>query len=378
MIFSHMSALPFEELRALVLLNAAGLYRGLAKEFERGRTPREVLNAVSLPEGVRLNLRDASREINQCRQKGIRLLSWFDTEYPPLLRNIPHPPVLLYMKGGIVKGDGPALGVVGSRHPSIYGMNQAKAFSSELASAGLTIISGFARGIDAYAHEAALEIESGRTIAVLGCGLDVDYPRGHKGLFHRIEQRGALVSEYPLGTPPYKENFPKRNRIISGLSLGVLVVEAHSKSGSLITADFALEQGREVFAIPGSIESFTAKGTHNLIREGAVLADSPSVILEELFYPLKEMRAPLFSSRSAEDIRKRARTESKRPSNQFHSREQRAGHRKMFKMLKTQPLTSEELTRELRMAPHQLSGLLLELEIEGAIHKGVDGKFRLK
>jgi DNA processing protein len=205
--------------------------------------------------------------------------------YPELLANIPDPPLLLYIKGRVELLSAPGLAIVGSRNASTQGKANAGAFAEALSGAGLCIVSGLALGIDAAAHEGAIRgarHARGSTVAVIGTGPDIAYPSRNRALFERIAQEGCVVSEYPVGTPPLPGNFPKRNRIISGLAAGVLVVEAAAQSGSLITARQAAEQGREVFAIPGSIHAALAKGCHLLIREGAKLVDTAADVLEAL------------------------------------------------------------------------------------------------
>jgi DNA processing protein len=208
-----------------------------------------------------------------------------DSDYPQALLNIPDPPILLYVKGRLDLLNRPALAVVGSRSATPQGIHNAEAFAKSLSDAGLCIISGLAHGIDAAAHRGALRGQgknSVSSIAVVGTGLDKVYPAANRELAHALAQQGALVSEFPLGTPPLAANFPRRNRIISGLSLGCLVVEASLQSGSLITARLALEQGREVFAIPGSIHAPQSKGCHALLKQGAKLVETAHDILEEL------------------------------------------------------------------------------------------------
>lgn len=209
-----------------------------------------------------------------------KLLTRFSTDYPEFLSRIPDPPPVLYLKGDPSLLHRPQLAMIGSRNPSGGGRRNARMFASELARAGLTITSGLAMGIDAESHKGALG-HLGSTIAVLGTGIDRIYPAMHKEIFHHVAEQGLLVSEFPLGTPPLKMNFPRRNRIISGLSMGVLVVEAGLKSGSMITARYALEQGREVYAIPGSIHNPVARGCHKLISEGARLVEKAGDIFEE-------------------------------------------------------------------------------------------------
>ena len=211
---------------------------------------------------------------------GIRLCSIADKEYPQLLRNIFEPPPLLFYRGNI-HGDSLYLAVVGSRHSTPYGRNVAHSFSEKLSRAGVTIVSGAAKGIDTAAHEGALTAGAG-TVAVLGCGVDVAYPIENTQLLDHIISAGCVISEYPPGTPPIPGQFPARNRIVAGMSVGVLVVEAAVKSGALITADIALNENRDVYAVPGSVFSNASRGTHRLIQQGARLIGSAEDILDEL------------------------------------------------------------------------------------------------
>ena len=226
----------------------------------------------------RLNL-DA--ELEAVLAKGISVLTWEDESYPKLLSPIPASPPVLYVQGALKPEDDWAVAVVGTRHASSYGREAAADLAAGLARNRITVVSGLARGIDGIAHRAALDA-GGRTIAVLGCGLDTIYPPEHTRLARDIVANGALVSDYALRTKPEARNFPARNRIISGLSLGVLVVEGADDSGSMITADFALEQGRDVFAVPGSIFAPRSQGTNRLIQQGAHIVTGVQVILEEL------------------------------------------------------------------------------------------------
>ncbi len=204
-----------------------------------------------------------------------------DIDYPQALLNIPDPPLLLYVKGRLDLLNRSALAVVGSRSATPQGINNAEAFAKSLSDAGLCIISGLAHGIDAAAHRGALRGQGG-SVAIVGTGLDIVYPAANRELAHALAQQGTLVSEFPLATPPLAANFPRRNRLISGMSLGCLVVEASLQSGSLITARLALEQGRDVFAIPGSIHAPQSKGCHALLKQGAKLVETAQDILEEL------------------------------------------------------------------------------------------------
>jgi len=215
-------------------------------------------------------------------EKGNQLLTLADAAYPRSLLEIADPPLVLYVKGDPALLARPALAMVGSRVPTAQGEANARAFAGSLGAAGLLIVSGLAQGIDAAAHRGALAVEGGSTIAVIGTGIDRIYPAVNAALAHEIAARGVILSEFPLGTPPARWNFPRRNRLIAGLSLGVLVVEATLESGSLITARLAAEAGREVFAIPGSIHWPQARGCHRLIREGAKLVETAEDVFEEL------------------------------------------------------------------------------------------------
>ncbi len=224
---------------------------------------------------------DLDRELQQIAAVGAQVLTWESPGYPRLLREIADPPPVLYVKGAITEEDAWAVAVVGTRRASAYGRQVTRQLTTALARSGITVVSGLARGIDGEAHRAALQA-GGRTIAVLGCGIDRIYPPEHRKLAGEIIARGALVSDYPLRTPPEGPNFPPRNRIISGLSLGVLVTEAGVRSGALITAGYAGEQGRDVFAVPGSILMRGSAGTNALIQDGAKVVLRPEDILEEL------------------------------------------------------------------------------------------------
>lgn len=224
---------------------------------------------------------DIKEELGLIKKHGVKVITFLDEDYPKNLKNIYAPPVVLYVKGEILPQDDIAIAIVGSRLASFYGIQTAERLGFELASRGITIVSGLARGIDSSAHKGALKAK-GRTLAILGSGIANIYPEEHKTLAQKISESGALISEFPMMTIPDKGNFPKRNRIISGLSVGVVIVEAAEKSGALITSDIALEQGREVFAVPGKIDSITSRGTNKLIKQGAKLAETADDILEEL------------------------------------------------------------------------------------------------
>jgi len=268
--------------------NVLGL--GLVRAFGSPRAVFEAGERTLQSAGVRREVRAALRRFDRWREvdaqlarldrSGGRLVTWDDASYPETLREIHDPPLFLYVLGELIAGDGCAVAVVGSRDASPYARHMTAVISEGLASRGITVVSGLARGVDAAAHEAALRA-GGRTVAVLGSGIDVVYPSEHHRLHMRIARTGAVVSEYPMGTQPDAENFPARNRIISGLSLGTVVVEATERSGSLITAQYAVEQGREVFAVPGPVGART-RGTHQLLRQGAALAEDADDVLREI------------------------------------------------------------------------------------------------
>jgi len=223
---------------------------------------------------------DPCKEIEAAASCGIRIIGLGDPDYPALLKAIYDPPLVLYVKGDLLESDALAVAIVGARQSSYYGQAQARKLARDLTARGLTIVSGLARGIDASAHEGALEAH-GRTLAVMGCGLDTIYPPEHDDLAERITHSGTLISEFPMSTRVDKAGFPKRNRIIAGLSAGVVVVEGTRRSGAMITARCAGEQGREVFAVPGKIDSPLSQGPHALIRDGAKLVASADDVLEE-------------------------------------------------------------------------------------------------
>ena len=287
-------------------------------------------------------------------QPGNRILTLADADYPQALLNIPDPPILLYVRGRAELLNRPALAVVGSRNASAQGQANAERFSAALSGAGLTIVSGLALGIDAAAHRGGLS-HPAATVAVIGTGADRIYPARNRELAQRIVAQACLISEYPLGMPALAANFPRRNRIISGLARGVLVVEAAERSGSLITARMALEQGRDVFAIPGSIHSPLARGCHQLIRQGATLVESSDDILDEIgawFAP-----APVDT-----------------PVN-VPARE-RAPEHALLCSIGHDPIHADALRERTQLDAATISAQLLELELQGRIEMLADGKWQ--
>jgi DNA processing protein len=256
--------------------NVEDAWRAPELELQRVLDERSVESLVSTRR--KLSLDD---EMERIGRKGIDVLAIVDPAYPRLLAMIPAPPPVLYVRGQILPEDDLAIAMVGTRRSTSYGREVASRIAAGLSEAGATIVSGLARGIDAAAHSATLKA-GGRTVAVLGSGVDIIYPAEHHGLAERIIENGALVSDYPPGRKPDAPNFPARNRIISGLSLGVVVIEAPNRSGALITVDFAADQGREVFIVPGSVLSDNSAGCHRLLRDGARLVTCADDVLEDL------------------------------------------------------------------------------------------------
>ncbi len=273
--------LTVEQLSAALALagDPAGVLGLSAARLHESGWPAAAIAWVAAPDRHKVD-----RDRRWLESGAARLVSCMDVDYPPLLREAGHAPAFLYVRGDTGVLASAQLAIVGSRNPTAGGRSDAREFARYLAAGGLTITSGLALGIDGAAHRGALDA-GGRTIAVCGAGLDIVYPREHEALAHEIAASGALVSEFAPGVPPLPAHFPQRNRVISALALGVLVVEAARRSGSLVTARHALDQGRELFAIPGSIHNPLARGCHQLIRSGAKLVESAPDILEELKIP---------------------------------------------------------------------------------------------
>lgn len=300
---------------------------------------REIKSFKHPPEEIR-------DEVKKIRDKGVRLIHLNHPDYPERLKNIVDPPLYFYMKGCIRPQDYNAIAIVGTRRPTVYGRKVAEMLATEISSTGFTIVSGMARGIDSFAHRAALKA-GGRSMAVLGCGIDVVYPRENSHLLADIEGSGAVISEFPMGTGPEKKNFPQRNRVISGLSLGTVVIEAAEKSGSLITARFALEQGREVFAVPGNINSPVSTGTNNLIKEGAKLVASTKDILEEFRQLLTHELKHGIKDNSVNNVCLSGDEEN------------------IYRILAIEPKHINQIIIESGFGPQRVMQILLDLEIKG-------------
>jgi DNA processing protein len=303
------------------------------------------------------------KDIGWLQEADNKLLCYRDSDYPRRLGEISDAPVLLFARGDPEFLSQPQLAIVGSRNPSRDGRALAREFAAYLASYGLTITSGLASGIDGAAHLGALDA-GGATIAVAGTGLDRVYPARHRKLAHRIAENGVLLSEYPPGTAPIPSNFPRRNRIISGLSLGTLVVEAALRSGSLITARAALEQGREVFAIPGSIHNPLARGCHSLIRQGAKLVETGEHILEEL----ADLLSPCESQRLVESDR----TPQQETEN---TRTREKEYRQFLDLMGYDAVSVDQLVQRSGLTPQEVSSMLLVLELDDYLVSSAGGRY---
>jgi len=327
--------------------SAAAVFAADRAEWGCLDLPGAALDYLSAPDWRRVEA-----DLIWLEQSGNHLLALADPRYPPLLRQIAYPPPLLFVHGDPNCLRTPQLAIVGTRNPTPLGRETAHRFAQHLAEVGMLVASGLALGIDTAAHQGALASSTGRTIAVMGTSLDRVYPAKNRDLAHAIAERGALVSELPTGTPAVAGNFPQRNRLISGLALGVLVVEAAARSGSLITARLALEQGREVFAIPGSIHNPLAKGCHTLIREGAKLVETAADILEELG-----------SLAAAGAIESPAETASETVSSGVDSLDEE--YRRLLEAMGDEPCGIDLLIERCGLTAEVVSSMLLILELGG-------------
>ena len=332
-------------------------YMSSLTELEGSGLPAVVCQAIFSQKG----LKEAEKGIEAAVKADCRILSYDSEAYPPLLREIPDPPLVLYVRGSVEVLSKHSLAIVGTRHPSAYGLQVARRLARDLAERNLVVVSGLARGIDSAAHHGALEAH-GQTVAVQGRGMDGIYPAENKRLAEKIMQSGAVISEFPLGTGPTPENFPIRNRIISGLSLGVLVVEASEYSGSLITARLATEHNREVFAVPGNITTAQSFGPNHLIKQGAKLADQWMDIVEE-FPP--EVRAQLLPPEEASGGDAQT-TGSSTLFEQSLTPEQK----KVFETLRVdEALFVDSILGSVTLPQAQVMQVLLELEMNGLIRQ---------
>ena len=325
--------------------------------------PEETVAAISRPDEKRIE-----SDLKWLSQPNHHLLCWDDDDYPALLRRITGPPAALFVDGDPGCLWQPQIAVIGSRNPTSGGLEHARDFAATLARQGMTITSGLASGIDSAAHTAALDAGA-KTIAVNGTGLDKVYPASSRGVAERIRAQGAMISELPLGSPPKRRHFPSRNRIISGLSLAVLVIEAGLNSGTLITARKAAEQGRDVFALPGSLHNPMAKGCHRLIREGARLVETTANILQEL--------GPLAAELQLE-IRQQLK-QINQISNQATGLNQDLlkdpDYKLVWKNLGFDPIPIDSIIEQTGLNANEISSMLLMMELKGMVRKHASGRY---
>lgn len=377
----HWAAMDDEELTGwLTLLRAPGLgAAGMRALIEQAGSARAacvgirglraragldppVVDWIERPDRARLDA-----DLAWLAQPGHRLLRCTDADYPPQLEAVAQPPPALFVAGDAALLLGPQVAIVGARSATAQGLATARDFARTLGLSGLTITSGMADGIDGAAHAAALAAGAA-TVAVVGTGADLVYPRKHRGLAENIAEHGAIVSEFPLGTEARPAHFPRRNRLIAGLALGTLVVEAGLQSGSLITARLAAEAGREVFALPGSIHNPLAKGCHRLIRDGARLVETAAEVIEAL--------APAAAALGSE---LRARLDAGAPAataQEPSSRSQDPDYAKLLAALGDAPASLDELAGRTGLAPAALSSMLLLLELDGTVAPAVNGRWQ--
>lgn len=326
---------------------------GAARHGAGMSLPAACLAALRQPDPTRLDA-----DLDWLARPGCRLIDWNDPDYPALLRRTPAPPPVLFLAGDADLLWHPQVAIVGSRKPSAGGRERARQFGRAFAAAGWTVTSGMAEGIDTAAHEGALS--AGRTVAVVGTGLDLAYPAANAGLMARIAAGGAVVSEHPPGTPALSTHFPSRNRIIAGLSLGTLVVEAAQRSGALISARLAAEAGREVFALPGSVDNPMARGCHRLIREGAALVESPQEVVSAL--------GPL-AANLAEALRGRLSGTPAALPPRSSGRQAGTGqdHNRLWSALGYDPTGMDVLVERTGLTVADLSSMLLLMELDGRV-----------
>ncbi len=318
------------------------------KYFEERLEIREIIKFKKYSETEIINL--AQKELEKAEKEKVRILFIKDKEFPEKLKTISYPPLFLYVKGNFLQ-DKNLIAIIGSRKPTSYGKEVAYKFSKKLAENNVGIVSGLARGIDSISHIGALD-SGGYTIGVLGCGVDIVYPAENRELFKKIiKNGGAIISEFPFGTKPKKENFPMRNRIISGLCEGIVVIEAGRKSGTLITAKWALNQGREVFAIPGSVFSSQSEGTHYLIKEGANMITSPEEILD--YFGWKKEVDSLKIKKEIEVTEE---------------------EKEILSHLSFYPQHVEEIFAKVDRPPFEILSILTELELKGLV-ENLPGKY---
>ena len=345
----------------LILFNLAGItplaYRKLLDKYGQLQNIKQA-EIEKLSEAKKDLHRELDNELKLIKKSGVRVLTQEDKEYPASLKYISDPPYVLYVKGKIIEADAISIGVVGCRNPTVYGRVCTEKFTKGLLERGFSVISGLARGVDTVCHRTAVA-EKGRNVGVLGSGLACIYPAENRALSEEVAKYGAVISEFSMKTGPDRFNFPRRNRIISGISLGSLVIEAGEKSGALITARYAMEQGREVFALPGNITSEESKGTNALIRQGAKLVTSLEDILEELKDVLPE---EFLNNKGQSELQTVTLSEQESL---------------VFSVLHNEPMHIDEIINKTQIAAGQLATALINLEIKNIV-KQFPGKMFVK
>jgi len=333
------------------------------RDLARHGLADETVAAISSPDKAKIE-----SDLQWLALPNHHLLCWDDDAYPVLLRRIPNPPAALFIDGDPGCLWQPQIAVIGSRNPTAGGLDHARDFATTLARQGMTITSGLASGIDTAAHKAAMDA-GGLTIAVNGTGLDQVYPNSSRAVAGRIRTQGAMVSELPLGSPPRRQHFPSRNRIISGLSLAVLVIEAGLNSGTLITARKAAEQGRDVFALPGSLNNPMAKGCHRLIREGARLVETTANIMEELGPVAAELQMEIRQRLELPD------NPSEKPAELNETLLDDADYRKVWELMGYDPKPLDVIIEQSGLKAREISSMLLMMELKGMVKKHAAGLY---
>jgi DNA processing protein len=365
-----MKTLPDERYSWLALYLIPGLGNvGFKNLLEKFGTPEAVFEAdlfeIVDVEGVRKESaykivnrefsQDPEAELRNLERCNARIITYMDPTYPVFLKEIHQPPMVLYLKGRDIPINQTFIAVVGSRLPTHYGLKAAEAIGMGLARRGVGVVSGLARGIDSAAHKGCL-MGDGFTVAVMGTGIDRVYPGGNEKLFGEVVEKGTVITEFPTGSPPEPRNFPIRNRIISGLSRGVVVVEATRNSGSLITASLALDQGREIFAVPGSIDSFKSTGTHFLIKQGAKLVENADDILDEFEFFHRPLKGPDMKGEASERSPKMDEYE-----------------RKIYELMEDYPVHIDKIVRMSNLDAGEVLSHLMKMELKGIV-KQLAGK----
>lgn len=351
-----------ESLGGVAAVNAAS-----TRDLTRHGFPQAAADAITRPDQAAID-----KGLHWLSQPGHHLLCWDSDDYPVLLRRINGPPAALFVDGDPGCLWQPQIAVIGSRNPTAGGLDHARDFASTLARQGMTITSGLASGIDSASHTAAMDAGA-MTIAVNGTGLDIVYPASSRQLAQRIRSQGAMISEFPLGTAPRRQHFPSRNRIISGLSLAVLVIEAGLNSGTLITARKAAEQGRDVFALPGSLHNPMAKGCHRLIREGARLVETTADIMQELGPIAAELQMEI--RQRLEQAGDGADQAEEKPARHKNNLLDDSDYSSVWEVLGYDPKPVDTIIEQSGLSAREVSSMLLMMELKGMVKKHANGRF---